>query len=324
MKKIHSILTLPRLHLLLVIVLVWFLLEVFWLAKIWGEIDVPGKQGRFNLLILGVGGAGHEASDLTDAIMVVLTNQKSNKILLVSLPRDIWIEPYQTKINSLYHYGGFELSTQEVAKVVGQPMNKVLLVDFAVFKEIIDFVGGIDVNVERTFDDYYYPILGKEDDECGGDPKLSCRYEHLHFEAGWQAMTGQQALKFVRSRHAQGEEGTDFARNARQQKVILALKNKIFSPEILGDPKKLWGLWQIIGKNIKTDISQKNFLPLAKFFFPFWHGVQLENIVLNGGALGGKGLLYHPQYHPSGQWVLLPVGGNWERVREFIGQQLAN
>lgn len=322
MEKIQVKLSKQRLLAALFFLVFLLLGEVLLVGSVLARVKSISKKDQFNILILGMGGAGHQASDLTDTLMVLLANRKNKKLLLVSLPRDIWVDSLKTKVNTLYHYGGIKLVADQTEKIIGQPIDKTLLIDFEVFEEIIDFVGGINVEVERSFDDSYYPILGRENDDCQGDPEFACRYEYLHFEAGWQKMDGQMALKFSRSRNAEGEEGTDFARNARQQKVILALKNKILSPEILGSPKEFWGLWQIVGKNTKTDIDQKDFLPLVKFFFPFWQGVKLENMVLNGGALGGEGLLYHPKYHPSGQWVLLPVGGSWEKVEEYINQKL--
>jgi len=302
--------------------LLLFLVEVLLAGLAWVRLPTVGHNGQFNLLILGIGGTGHEASDLTDTMMVLLANQKTKKFLLVSLPRDIWIDPLKTKINTLYHYGGFELVGRETTGILDQPIDETLLVDFKIFGEVIDSLGGIKIDVDHSFDDFYYPVPGKENDDCSGDPKLSCRYEYLHFDAGWQTMNGERALKFVRSRYAEGEEGTDFARTIRQQKVIFALKDKIFSSKTLGNPKRLWNLWQIVGKNTKTDLDQKDFLPLARFFSSFWPGTSLESIVLDGGALGGEGLLYHPKSHSSGQWVLLPVGGDWEKIQEYLNQKI--
>jgi len=320
MGKFQEKLSSKKLLAIFLFLLVFFLLEICLLGFVLAKIKTRGK---FNLLILGMGGAGHEALDLTDTIMVLMAEQKNKKILLVSLPRDIWIDPLKTKINTLYHYGGFKLVEKEVGEILGQPIDKSLLIDFKVFEEAIDSLGGIEVKVDRAFDDYYYPILGKENDDCGGDPKLSCRYEHLHFDEGWQRMSGERALKFVRSRHAEGEEGSDFARNRRQQKVIFAFKNKIFSPEILGNPKKLWHLWQTVGERIKTDIEQKDYLFLLKFFLSSWPNVRYESLLLDGGQ-EGKSFLYHPQSHPSGQWVLLPVGGSWGEIQKFVSQQLSS
>ncbi len=322
MKKIWAKLAKHKL-LAIVFFLVFFLLaEILLAGFVWAKIKPISKNGQFNILILGMGGAGHEASDLTDSLMVLLANRKNKKLLLVSLPRDIWVDHLKTKINTLYHYGGIELVVDQVEEITGQPIDRILLIDFKVFEKIIDFADGINVKVERSFDDFYYPIPGREDDLCDGDPEFACRYEHLHFAAGWQKMDGQMALKFVRSRNAEGEEGTDFARNKRQQAVIIALKDKIFSAKILANPQKLWELGQTIRQNVVTDIEQSDYLPLLKFFSHYWQNTRFESLVLDGGAMDSEEFLYHPRYHSSGQCVLLPVEGNWEKVREYIGGKI--
>ncbi len=87
---------------------------------------------------------------------------------------------------------------------------------------MIDALGGIDVQVGSSFRDEWYPITGKENDLCGGDPQYRCRYRTVTFTKGIVHMDGDMALTYVRSRHAQGESGTDFSRGARQQEVIEA------------------------------------------------------------------------------------------------------
>jgi len=88
--------------------------------------------------------------------------------------------------------------------------------------------------VSWRHDDERYPIPGKEADECGGDPEYLCRYEMIHFDSGLQMMNGVTALKFVRTRNSENlEEGTDLARSIRQQKVLLAIRDKIMSTEII-------------------------------------------------------------------------------------------
>jgi len=321
MKKARR-LSKKRLFVALVAVFFVLIIESFLIIRVWSKTETVGRNGRMNFLILGVGGEDHKAFDLTDTMMVVLTNQESKKILLLSLPRDIWISSLKTKINALYHYGGSELVSKQVEEIIGQPIDKVLLVDFKAFEEIIDFVGGVNISIDQSFDDFYYPIPGKENDLCDDDPEFSCRYEHLYFESGWQKMNGERALKFARSRNAQGDEGTDFSRDKRQQKLIIALKDRFLSRSFLLHPQKILGLLEVVNRNFGTDIVPDNYIPLFKFFFPFWQGMQLESLVLDGGIFDGEELLYHPQYHSSNQWVLLPRGGDWEKVESFVEDKI--
>jgi len=111
----------------------------------------------------------------------------------------------------------------------------------------------VNVNVDKTFDDFHYPIEGKEDDTCDKTPddiaaltatmsgdtldqQFTCRYEVLHFDAGKTYMEGTTALKYVRSRHS-AQDGGDFNRGARQRNLLLAVKDKVlaldFFPKIV-------------------------------------------------------------------------------------------
>jgi len=112
------------------------------------------------------------------------------------------------------------LAKSVAEEIVGIPVHYAVVVDFDFFQKVIDELGGIEVDVETDFVDDRYPIKGREDDLCNGDPKFSCRYETVEFKKGLQFMDGGAALKFVRSRNAEGDEGTDLARIARQEKVI--------------------------------------------------------------------------------------------------------
>jgi len=128
--------------------------------------------------------------------------------------------------NSTWAWRRTRLSKQIVSEVTGQPVNYALVIDFSGFQDIINTLGGIDVTVDRSFTDTKYPIAGKENDTCGADPTLACRYLTIHFEKGPTHMIGATALEFVRSREGDNGENTDFARSARQQKVIAAVGKK--------------------------------------------------------------------------------------------------
>jgi len=264
-----------------------------------------------NFLILGIAGGNHQGKDLTDTIMFASLNPYQKQLALVSLPRDIWLEKWRAKLNSIYHYKGLPETKKTVEEILDQKVDYGIIIDFEIFQKIIDTLGGITVDVEQSFDDYKYPIPGKENDLCNGDPLYRCRYEHLHFEAGKQFMDGQTALKFVRSRNAQGEEGTDFARAARQQKVILAIKDKILSKEFLLSPKKAIQLFKLITLNIQTDIPKEKCWQLLKV------GLKIRNI--KTATLNSNYLINPPiSKKYDNQWVLVPKSGNWSEIQEYI------
>ena len=174
-------------------------------------------------------------------------------------------------------------------------------------------MGGLKINIENSFDDYWFPIPGKENDPCGGDPEYKCRYEHIHFDAGEQVLDGTMALKYVRSRNAEGDEGTDFARSKRQQNLILAFKDNLLRREVLLDFEKVKGLWQIAQKSFTTDIKLEEYPLWAKLMLKF-EKEKINNQVLNSE----QGLLYHPKIHYSGQWVILPKDLTWQAVHQLV------
>lgn len=294
--------------------------------------SLDSHNNRTNLLILGISGGDHQGNDLTDTMIFVSIDKSSADTVMLSLPRDIWLDSLQAKINTAYHYGeekrkggGFVLAKDAVYEVLNQPIHYVLLIDFEGFVKIVDLLEGLEIKVDRSFDDYKYPIAGRENDDCDGDPEYKCRYEHIHFDAGLQHMDGKTALKFVRSRNAEGEEGTDFARSQRQQKVILALKNKVFSYRTLLNPKKIMELKKALGDHIKFD-TQFNEDQITAFLSLFLRFVknkkQIRTITLDYGDEENLGFLYSPPVSQYGQWVLIPRAGDWKEVQKYVKEKI--
>lgn len=294
--------------------------------------DLQGGNERVNLLLLGVGGGEKNAGDLTDTIIFVSVDPKTGNTLMLSLPRDIWLASMRAKLNTAYHYGnekksggGLILAKTSVSEILDQPVGYGVVIDFTGFEQIIDILGGVTVDVKNSFDDYYYPIPGKENDECEGDPEYLCRYEHLHFNAGKQEISGELALKYARSRYAEGEEGTDFDRNQRQQQLLVAIKNKVFSFRVLANPFKVVQLFKALKQNFETDIPQKDLGGMVKLILKMRSG-DLKSEVLNGDAEGKEGYLITPPPDPrkyDNHWILIPRTGNWQEIQEYLEELLS-
>ncbi len=317
------------------------------------EVSLKKSDDNVNILFLGIGGGKHEGPNLSDTIIFASINQAKNKVTLVSVPRDLWVPDLSAKINSAYSQGeetrvggGLVLAKAVVSKIIGQPVDYAVRVDFAGFVKAVNTVGGIDVNVENALDDYIYPVEGKEDDSCkktDGEIRdftdkiatdsasteedlalfFPCRYEYIHFSKGQNHMTGIDALQFVRSRHALGNEGTDFARSSRQQKIIKAFKDKVFSIGTLINPAKVLGLYDILQSSIDTDIKQDEFDDFIRLGQKL-RTADIKSSVIDFGDLekGRAGLLVNPQ--PSQDykfaWILIPrVGnGNFTEIQKFV------
>ncbi len=271
---------------------------------------VKQTTGRINFLLLGINGNGGGDADLTDTMIFVSVGQ-DRRVLLLSLPRDLWVNDLQAKLNSAYHYGGIDLAQKTVSEIVGEPIHYYLLIDFKGFEKVIDLAGGVWVEVERSFDDYRYPIAGKEKDLCGGDPSYKCRYEHLHFEAGEQLMDGATALKYVRSRQAEGDEGTDFARARRQQQLLKGLKKTFFVSKLYLKPKQLLKLVAAFQEQLKTDLDPQIYGQLFLLARRVnWEALESESL--------DERFLTHPRVHSSKQWVLVPKGNDWSEIRNHV------
>ncbi|MCH7640808.1 LCP family protein [Patescibacteria group bacterium] len=251
---------------------------------------------------------------------------------MISLSRDIWIPEIRAKLNSTYYWGnqkqeggGLVLAKSTIEKVVGVPVHYGVVVDFSGFTEIIDEMGGIEVDVERAFIDELYPIPGREEDECDGDPEYKCRYETVSFEEGVQAMDGETALKFVRSRNAEGDEGTDFARAARQEKVLTATREVATSLRVLANPKKILAIISVLRKTVETDIDPSAAVILARRIFSakenIYSEVLPEELLVNPPKSARYDNLYVfiPKGDPS-----TGSGQAWSEVHEWVGCVLDN
>lgn len=277
--------------------------------------NIPNINNQ-TILILGKGGEGHTGSDLTDTIMVGYLNSSLNKINILSLPRDIWIPEIRAKLNAAYYYGGFKMAGDSVTSITGSPINYTIVVDFSLFKDLIDGVGGIDVDVPNSFVDEKYPIEGKENDLCDGDKMFKCRYETIEFIQGKQKMNGELALKFVRSRNAIGEEGTDLAREKRQQKIISAIKTKILSRDVILNPSVLKKLYQITMSHLETDVDKEMLYSLAKFTLESKNNITFLSIPEDMLTISQNNKRYDKQY------VFIPQNGSWKEFQQWITNQV--
>lgn len=221
------------------------------LSQLKGEGD-----GRVNILLLGIGGAGHEGPNLSDTIMVMSIDPKTKDAAMLSIPRDLYVKlpavsNYGTqygKINAANVYGGPEYASKVISNVIGVPLHYYVVVDFSGFRQAVDAVGGIDINVPTALYDPDYPC----DSENG-------KYCPFSVKAGMQHMNGTVALRYSRSRHST----SDFDRAARQQQVIAAVREKALQLSTLTNPVKLAALIDTLGGHVKTDLQPDEITKLA-------------------------------------------------------------
>jgi len=283
------------------------------------ELKKDKEEVRTNILLIGVDSRDGNFISNTDTIIVASYNYKTNEISMISIPRDFYVEvDTQTKwfgrINSVYasaeskHKGdGFVKLTETVEDITGLEIQYHAMVDFKAFVEIVDVLGGISVNVENSFVDYRYP--------SGLD------YKTVKFTAGPQIMDGKTALEYSRSRHSmQNNEGSDYARARRQQKVIAAIQEKIAQSETLKHPKALMEIFSSLVNNIQvseftiTDIQAALNL-LDKYKDADGH---TYSFVLD--PYSGNRTLIETKSMPSGAFALGPVEGlgKYTKIRKYV------
>lgn len=285
------------------------------------------EDDRTNILVMGKAGGRHDGPELTDTIMLISVSLNNKNIKIISIPRDLWIPEMRAKINSAYYWGnqknvgGINFAKAEVSQVMGIPIHYGAVIDFSGFKDLIDQVGGIEVNVANGFTDHLYPIEGRENDMCGNrDSKYMCRYESLTFNPGLQFMDGETALKYVRSRHAEGEEGTDLAREARQAKVIEALKNKLSDKNTYLDLNRDKALLKVILRSIETDIDYPTAAIIGRKMYDGKDAIDSylipEELLINTKP--------SPTYDM--QSVFIPKAGNgkWTEIQTWIAGIIKN
>jgi len=269
------------------------------------------EEGRINVLLLGFGGAGHQGAYLSDTIIVASLNPQTKEVALMSIPRDLYVEipgyGYR-KINNAFAFGHMEkdvtdggeaLAQATVQQVLGIPIHYYAWLDFSGFEKIVDDIGGIDVTIDQSFVDYTYPTL-----DYG--------YQTVRFTEGQQTMDGDTALKYVRSRHGTNGEGSDFARSKRQQKVIMAVKEKLLSFGTLTNPTRISSVLDDLTSHTKTNFQIWEISKVAKMFEAI-SGDKISSHVIDNSKDG----LLVSKHTEDGAYILSPKSGNFSEIQYF-------
>ncbi|MBX4188216.1 MAG: LCP family protein [Candidatus Doudnabacteria bacterium] len=218
------------------------------------------ESGVVNVLLLGMGGPGHEGPYLTDTMIVASINVQTKEVLFTSIPRDFLVQiPGRgfNKINAAYAYAemdnegsGGPTAIQMAEKVTGLKIPYYAAIDFKGFVKAVDHVGGLDITIDRTFTDSSYP---------------NYNYGYLSpqtFTSGQEHMDGERALIFARSRKGNNGEGSDFARSERQKKIMVALRDELMQLKI-GDLTTINNLLGDFTENFRTNFEPHELKRLA-------------------------------------------------------------
>ncbi len=250
---------------------------------------------RVNILVLGVDQRPSQTiPGLTDSMMLITIDPAHGQVGMLSIPRDTWVKipgyEIYNKINTAhrigdiknYPGGGPALAKQTVSELIGYPVHYYVRLNFEGFREIIDYVGGLDIEVPRDLNDPTYPS-----DDYGYDP--------LFIPKGLQHMDGTLALKYARTRHVDN----DFGRARRQQQVLLTLKNKILSQGMLPTLiRNMPGLARSLAQSVQTDIPLDRLIALAEL------GRQVDFNQIEQAVIDCS--MGECTYSEAGAWILIP------------------
>ena len=289
------------------------------------QADEPGSLGwkikhdqRINILLLGYGGPGHDGAYLTDSIMMLSIRPGTHEATMVSLPRDLWVKipalpnnrVMMGKLNSAYAIGtdrrnypnvrsdwktatgGGDLAAATVSQVIGQRIDYWVGVDFRAFRDVVDALGGVQLNVPTALDDRRYPR---------GE---STGMMHVHFDSGWQQFDGERALEYARSR----ESTSDFDRSRRQQLIMLAVRQRVFS---LNAIPRLLSLLGALQDNVRTNLRPAQMRQLADLAGQF-KDEDIRRIAIDTSNFLRSG------YNSSGQYVLQPLDPTYDALHRYL------
>jgi LCP family protein required for cell wall assembly len=221
------------------------------------DIFTPFLQSKdpFNVLILG----GDKVNNNSDTMMLANFDPVTCKINIMSIPRDtkVKIEKKTRKINYAFPHGGIDLTVQTVSELLDVNIKYYVFVDTAVFREIIDQLGGVD---------YYIPADLNYD-----DPTQNL---HIHLKKGQQRLNGTQAEHYVRFRHPnkwtkevkQYYDGSDLKRMEVQQAFIKEVMRQKLNLQSL---PKLNGVINVVFKNIETNFSLNEIIKMTSYVSKF-------------------------------------------------------
>jgi LCP family protein required for cell wall assembly len=205
---------------------------------------------RESILILGSDARPDELKrgevGRTDTELLFVGDRALPRVAMLSVPRDLWvaIPGYgQERINAAYELGGGQTAKQTVSNLLGQPVDRYLVIGLQGVRDLVDAVGGVDITVPQAIHDDSYPT-----DDYG--------YQTVDIPAGRQHMDGDIALKYARTRH----QDSDFARTARQQQVVAAVRNAMLNP--MNWPR-LPTVLAAISQSIKTDATPLDAIALG-------------------------------------------------------------
>jgi len=261
-------------------------------------------EKRVNFLILGMRGKDDPNGGLlADSSMIVSVRPYDSKIALISVPRDLFVVMpglnQSRKLNEAYEIGevqtpgkGLNYTKSIFSEISGVPIHFAVIVNFKAFKNLIDSLGGVELNLAQPFVEAVAVEEGR-----------------ISLPAGRQTIDGDTALLYTRARMS----SSDFDRSKRQQEVIRAIYNKIAKTGIIINPYRLNKLLTIMEANTRTDMQVWEMGEVIKIFAGMKDPVIKTKVI----DTGSEKLLFSA-YSNQGAFILLPTGDDYGKIHETI------
>jgi LCP family protein required for cell wall assembly len=224
--------------------------------------STPESPGAMNILVLGSDARSSTAeTSRSDTIMLLHVDPANNYLSLLSFPRDLRVDlegfDAPQKLNRAYAEGGPALTIKTIQQLTGIDIDHFLEVDFKAFRNLVEHVGGVYLEVDRR---YYY---------------TSSEYENIDLQPGYQLLGGAEALDYVRFRH---DLNADFGRMERQQRLVAALRQQAAGWDL---GFKLPGLVGGLVDYVATDLGTGDFIKLARWGITM-DGGRIRQVTLRG------------------------------------------
>jgi LCP family protein required for cell wall assembly len=245
--------------------------------------------------------ADRQSARRSDSIMLLRTDPERGRLAYLSIPRDLRADVPglgPAKINAAFQVGGPALAARTIREFTGLPIHHIAIVDFGSFRDLVDAIGGIEVDVPA-------PIVSNKFD-CPLKTQAECdRWQGWRFGRGKQHMDGRRALVYSRIRHNKLDPSeSDITRGERQQAVLTAITDKLTS---VGTAARMPFIGDELLTPLTTDLSTGQFAQLA------WLRFRSSDSRALHCRLGGEGDII------GGQSFIVPTEENRNTIAMFTG-----
>jgi LCP family protein required for cell wall assembly len=289
------------------------------------------NTGRINILLAGDSSddPGHSGADLTDSILIASIDTQNHSVFLLSIPRDLWVyvpglKSYQ-KINAAndvtnfsqpgYPSGGMGQLQQIIQTDLGIPIDYYALMDYGAFRDSVNAVGGVTINIQSSDPRGLYDP----------DYDYTDHQKFVDLSNGEHTLNGEQALDLARARgEAYGSYGfadSDFQRTKDQRELFIAIAEKAKSLGIITNPDKVSNLFNAFGNNVETNLSLPDVLALVQLT-KGTNPADAKSYSFSSTLTGGANPVLTDYTSPGGEEAIIPTAGigNFAALTQYYEQ----